>query len=102
MGEIPTFYIDSANRKLVEGKTFEITHVGNRSLGWMLTINSVKIRMAQNQATFKIVDPMSGLEEDVALFNGPDGNLVPRAHNGRRFTDALLSLGDCKNCKLID
>lgn len=101
-GETPLFYIDSANRRLLGGKNYEITHIGNRTLGWMLSAESVRIRITQDVSRFRMIDPASGLEEDVILFKDQSGMLVPRTHNGIRFTDSLHSLRDCDNCNLID
>lgn len=102
MGELPVFFIDCVNRKLVGGKVYEITHLGNKNLGWMLTTDSVKTRIAEQHAMFRLHDPATGLEEDINLFNDPTHGPIPRSHNGRRFTDALHGLGDCRDLKLID
>lgn len=102
MSEEPVFIIDSADRALAGGRVYEITHIGNTKLGWMLSAESVRIRIAQKKGSFKMVDPITGYEEAISMFRTPDGRIYPRSHNRVRFTDALLGLQECNGCRLID
>ena len=100
--QAPVYIVDSIRRQLLGGRVYEVTHIGNQRMGWMLSAESVRIRIGQKQAIFKMIDPITGYEEQIGIFRAPDGNVYPRSHNGVRFTDAILALGDCHNCKLID